>query len=1156
MLDKISHVHDLEHTGEHGCACDACAAECADDSNGDHSARVDIGSFIEIEGPDFEWVSPDAGPSKPGTYNPASTLSQTLSAALGDGTYDGHSDHDHDHHDDDHDGDTLSELQEQQATGVSVPGYETGTNDADQPIDGLIYGIKWGTTDLTYSFVKNANDYESAFASSALITGTSELTQNGKNAIVATFQEFSAISDLNFSQLTQNSQNGASGQRIIDADLRVAQTSSISTAAAYLPSTNAIGGDSFFRTNSYTNPEIGNYQYHTYLHEIGHALGLKHGHETGGAGAIPYEFDSMEFSVMTYRAYVGKSLDYGYTAESWGYAQSLMMLDIAAIQRLYGADFETNSGDTTYSFSTSTGEMFVDGVGVGTPGGNRVFRTLWDGNGQDTYDFSNYTKSLAVDLSPGGHTELDANGNAQRAKLEFGYNGADVVYARGHVFNAMQYEDDVRSLIENAIGGSGNDSFKGNAADNRLEGRGGNDSFEDSAGDDTYLGGNGTDTVYFGGSFGDYAFELADTFLKVIDAAVDWVENTIEWLSFSNTNYSFDEIVDGLVPVVNADPVAQADAFVVTEDAVSNFDLVSNDTDGDNDTLSISAINGQAISVGQTIMLVSGASLTLLANGTMEYDQNRAFENLNAGQTASDSFTYRVTDGQSTDTATATVTVSGVTDNIAPQAVNDTATAGGNGSITANVLSNDSDADGGTLSVTKVNGETLGSTITLASGALVTMASNGTYTYQRNGAFSDLVMGETATDSFIYALSDGAGGTDTATVNVTLNGTRPPVVENALSIDFETMPDGDYLGQDGLDVTGISTVSTGKISGSKAGFIAKGVSAEISFSGGTFDLNEITFTSAGGRGVVVVRSYDENGTQLHRAKLVVDTSRDKYRNYETQFDDVAKITITGQRKILIDNIEIVTRVEGDAQNGNIGPVAVNDLLSVTEGQDLVADLFADNGFGADYDSDADELQLLSIEGNDSGTVTLASGASVDFDADGTFVYAQNDAFDTLYAGMVGADEFEYTVSDGNGGFDTGTLQIAIDGEGRAPIRTKIVFNTDPIEDGFVFEDITIRKRRGDLEARSDGKTVTVTRADGEDFAFDWLNIRSPGKINGVVATINGYDDGVLVASEDKWVWGSGKNRKWNLTDESFDRIDTLEITAPLGVIIDDLVFTY
>ena len=85
-----------------------------------------------------------------------------------------------------------------------------------------------------------------------------------------------------------------------------------------------------------------------------------------------------------------------------------MMLDIAAIQYMYGANFNSNAGNTVYTFSTTTGEMFIDGVGQGTPQANRIFRTIWDGNGIDTYDLSNYTTDLQIDLAPGGWSVFDA----------------------------------------------------------------------------------------------------------------------------------------------------------------------------------------------------------------------------------------------------------------------------------------------------------------------------------------------------------------------------------------------------------------------------------------------------------------------------------------------------------------------------------------------------------------------------------------------------------------------------------------------------------------------------------------------------------------------------------------------------------------------------
>ncbi len=93
-------------------------------------------------------------------------------------------------------------------------------------------------------------------------------------------------------------------------------------------------------------------------------------------------YDQMAYSIMTYRSYAGASTTGGYTNETNGYAQTFMMYDIAALQTMYGANFNTNSGNTTYSWCATTGEMFINGVGQGAPGGNRIFMTLWDGNGR------------------------------------------------------------------------------------------------------------------------------------------------------------------------------------------------------------------------------------------------------------------------------------------------------------------------------------------------------------------------------------------------------------------------------------------------------------------------------------------------------------------------------------------------------------------------------------------------------------------------------------------------------------------------------------------------------------------------------------------------------------------------------------------------------
>jgi len=431
------------------------------------------------------------------------------------------------------------EKAKQFASGGYYP-YDTNTGDADQAIDALAYRF-WNTNELTFSFPATRSDYESNYYDTNAANSVGELNNTQKNAARDALDQYAAISNLTFTELT-GSQTG-------DSDLRLAESSAPSTAYAYYPSSNPVGGDVFFNQTSYDTPVIGNYAYATMLHELGHAMGLKHGHEANGPGAVPLELDSMEFTVMTYRSWVGKPLNYGYANETWGFAQSLMMLDIAAIQRMYGADFNTNSDDTVYTFSTLSGEIFVNGVGAGTPGGNRVFLTIWDGDGEDTYDFSNYSTDLLIDLMPGSYVDLDSGGNFQRAMLDFGYNGNPVTYARGHVFNALQYDGDDRSLIENAKGGSGDDIFWGNDGKNFLQGGSGDDVFYDSAGSDTYIGDGGTDTLIVSGNYEGYLFTLGGGgFIEMVAGETDLINNSIEWITFSDQTRAFEDLVATTLP--------------------------------------------------------------------------------------------------------------------------------------------------------------------------------------------------------------------------------------------------------------------------------------------------------------------------------------------------------------------------------------------------------------------------------------------------------------------------------------------------------------------------------------------------------------------------------------------------------------------------------
>ena len=124
-------------------------------------------------------------------------------------------------------------------------------------------------------------------------------------------------------------------------------------------------------------------------------------------------------------------------------------------------------------------------------------------------------------------------------------------------------------------------------------------------------------------------------------------------------------------PIANAAPDAQDDAFVVDADAALMGDVTADngagpDADADGDALSVAAVNGQAAAVGAVLTLASGAVVTAQADGSFSYDPSGAFDGLVVGETATDGWTYTITDGQATDVASVTVTVHGTGDGGVP----------------------------------------------------------------------------------------------------------------------------------------------------------------------------------------------------------------------------------------------------------------------------------------------------------------------------------------------------------------------------------------------------------------------------------------------------------------------------------------------------------
>ncbi len=262
-------------------------------------------------------------------------------------------------------------------------------------------------------------------------------------------------------------------------------------AFAYFPGT-GIGGDVWINSSlSYNvSPANLNYGRQTVTHEIGHALGLNHpgdynagnGTPTYANSAVYYE-DTRQYTIMSYwsEANTGGN-NGGY------YAAAPLLDDIAAIQRLYGANTATRTGNDVYGFNSTTGRDFYSATSASTP----VIFAVWDAGGNDTFDFSGYSQNQRIDLNDG--------------------NFSNVGGLIGNVAIALGV------TIENAIGGSGADTIIGNEAANTIRGGAGNDVIDGNAGADSLYGGTGADTFLFD--------QLSDSSPTAIDRIFDFTSGS------------------------------------------------------------------------------------------------------------------------------------------------------------------------------------------------------------------------------------------------------------------------------------------------------------------------------------------------------------------------------------------------------------------------------------------------------------------------------------------------------------------------------------------------------------------------------------------------------------------------------------------------------
>ena len=378
---------------------------------------------------------------------------------------------------------------------------------ADPNVRALLMDYHWvttldGTTAATlmkYAFPTDVSDYTEGvpggYPDMDILAKFQEANTNQKAAALAAMGLVASYTQLKFEE--------ADSPSAADATLRFSGLTSGSSQAAFPANPGPYSaqdaresGDNWLSTNGRPPADFyGTDHFNTIIHEMGHALGLKHGHDPNYNGTLSADRNDNEFSVMTYASYLGSDTNMVTEAHLGSSPQSYMMYDIAALQAYYGANFDGVGTTSVYTWDETTGQQYTNGTvapNTGVTATHKIFSTVWTQGALSTYDLSNFDEDQHDDLRPGRWLTFSRE---QLADL----NGALALpappgfVAQGNVYNALQYGDDTRSLISHLIAGSGNDTVIGNVLDNELTGNDGNDFLQGEAGNDTLIGGNGGD---------------------------------------------------------------------------------------------------------------------------------------------------------------------------------------------------------------------------------------------------------------------------------------------------------------------------------------------------------------------------------------------------------------------------------------------------------------------------------------------------------------------------------------------------------------------------------------------------------------------------------------------------------------------------------------
>ncbi len=513
-------------------------------------------------------------------------------------------------------------------------------------------------------------------------------------------------------------------------------------------------------------------------------------------------------------------------------------------------------------------------------------------------------------------------------------------------------------------------------------------------------------------------------------------------------------------PGGNHAPVAQDQSVTTPEETVKSITLTATDSEGD--TLTYEVLSSP--SHGSLSGTAPNVTYTPVAN-----------------YVGGDSFTFRANDGQA-DSNTATVTISVTNVNDAPVANNDSATTGEDVAVTINVLANDTDIDGDTLSVASVTNPPHGSA--------VKSGSNVVYTPDA---------GYFGSDSFSYTASDGNGGTDTATVSVTVTeaSNTPPVAQNqSVSTNEDTAKAITLVATDGDNDTLTYSVTANPAHGTLSG---SGASRTYAPAANYHGSDSFKFKANDGKADSNIATVSITVTPVNDAPVAnndsASTAEDTAVTINVLANDtdvdgdtlsVASVTNPPHGSAVKSGSNVVYTPDANyngsdsfsytVSDGNGGtdtatvsmtvtpvndaPVANNDSASTAEDTAVTINVLAN-----DTDVDGDTLSVASVTDPPHGSA-VKSGSSVVYTPD---------------TGCSGTDTFSYTVSDGKGGTDTATVTVNVSDVNEAPVAQNQSVTTN--------------------EDTSKAIALVATDGDGDSLTYAIVSSPSHGGLSGTAPNV-------------------------------------------------------